>query len=152
MIGIYWCFDVRPILVIFILLSCCSENHDDKDVASTDSNAGILDSNQSSTLDSDSVDAELKQVTIMSETARSCDILFDTGAISADSVLFSPTTRGVYINRSPKLAISITTATDAPFSDDAVTIEGNLKSITLEKAVCYDRLGNEIQEESVVWR
>ena len=105
-------------------------------------------------LESDSA-TEIHHATLQmdNDLARSCDLLFDVQHITPEpNIVFSPTTLGVHIHRPPKLAISITSTTDAPFSDDAVTIEGDVEGITLEKAICYDRLGNVLPGESVVWR
>ena len=81
--------------------------------------------------------------------ARACDILLRVGDEPVASVAFSSETRGAYLQRPPRLAISIITAEDVPFEVNAVCLEGEVSEVTLTEATCYDRLGWPVESGSV---
>jgi hypothetical protein len=87
---------------------------------------------------------------IVDRNARACDLLLDVGRSPVDAVHLSTDTRGAVIQRPPRLAISIVTSEDAPFSEDAVCLEGEASHVTLTRVNCYDRLGVSLARESAV--
>ena len=82
--------------------------------------------------------------------ARSCDLLFDHVDEKVGDVQFSKDTKGVFIKRAPRLAVSMTAASDSALEGDAMCIEGEIDNLKLQSAACYDRLGRPLATESAV--
>ncbi len=86
---------------------------------------------------------------VTTDEARGCDLVLDVGEMPLAAVTFGETTLGAYVQRPPRLAISMVTQADEGFSKEAVWLEGDLEHVRLSSATCYDRLGQPLAEGSV---